>query len=49
MLNDMGRKVVKERRGNEVEETNHYYNIDAEGARDFDDRWNRVNQENNFL
>lgn len=28
MLNDQGRKVVKEKRGDNVEETNHYYNID---------------------
>lgn len=30
MLNDKGRKIVREKRGNEVEETNHYYNIDEE-------------------
>jgi hypothetical protein len=36
MLNDKGRKVVREKRGNEQEETNHYYNIDDHEADQFD-------------
>ena len=30
MLNDRGRKIVREKIGNNVEETNQYYNIDEE-------------------
>lgn len=30
MLNDKGRKIIKEKNGNGIEETNHYYNIDEE-------------------
>ena len=32
MLDNKGRKIVKEKIGNNVEETNHYYNIDEEEA-----------------
>lgn len=30
MLDNKGRKIVREKRGNNIEETNHYYNIDEE-------------------
>lgn len=49
MLNQQGRKIVKEKRGNDIEETNHYFNIDAEEAPTFDANWERVNRENKFL
>ena len=44
MLNDKGRKVVKEKRGNEEEEmTNHYYNMDEDELDSFDRNWHGVN------
>ena len=43
MLNDQGRKVIKEKRGNNVEETNHYYNLDEGEVDRFDNRWQGVN------
>lgn len=49
MLNDRGRKIVRERRGNEIEETNHYYNIDEEEAHIFDNDWRRTDSNMNFL
>jgi hypothetical protein len=49
MLNDKGHKIVKEKRGNDVEETNHYYNIDEEEARDFHSNWRQKNDEMKFL
>jgi hypothetical protein len=36
MLNNRGRKIVKEKKGDQVEETNHYYNIDEEDVHRFD-------------
>jgi hypothetical protein len=30
MLNDQGRKIVKQKVGNNVEETKHYYNIEED-------------------
>ena len=50
MLNDQGRKVIKEKRGNqEVEETNHYYNIDEDDVAHFDQNWRGANQNMKFL
>jgi hypothetical protein len=49
MLNEKGRKFIKEKKGSEIEETNHYYNIDQEEAREFDEKWNTVNQQQGFL
>jgi hypothetical protein len=49
MLNNQGRKVVKEKRGNDIEETHHYFNIEEEQAREFDHNWERVNQQNRFI
>lgn len=49
MLNNQGRKIVKEKRGEEVEETHHYFNIEEEQAREFDRNWEQVNQQNKFL
>ena len=49
MLNDKGRKIVKEKRGNDIEETNHYFNIDEEEAQQFDESWRRTNKSMNFL
>lgn len=43
MLNDRGRKIVREKRDGNIEETNHYYNIDDEEANNFDNDWRRVN------
>lgn len=28
MLNNQGRKIIKEKRGNDIEETHHYFNIE---------------------
>ena len=39
MLNDRGHKIVKEKRGNEVEETNHYYNIEEDEVQNFHQNW----------
>ena len=49
MLNDRGRKIVREKKGGEIEETNHYYNIDEEEAHNFDNDWRRRNEEIKFL
>lgn len=49
MLNDRGRKVIKEKVGNNIEETNHYYNIDEEEVGQFDNDWRRVDGETKFL
>ena len=50
MLNDRGRKMVKEQRGNGPEEmTNHYYNLDEGEAESFDQHWQGVNRETKFL
>lgn len=48
MLNDQGRKIVKEKRGNAVEVTNHYFNIDEEHAQDFDSRWEQADRDTKF-
>jgi hypothetical protein len=48
MLNDHGRKIVKEKKGNDIEVTNHYYNIDEDKAQEFDSRWEKVNQDTKF-
>ena len=45
MLNDKGKKVVKEKRGHQPEElTNHYYNMDEEELARFDQNWHGVNR-----
>ena len=50
MLNDRGHKVMKEqRRGGEVEQTNHYYNMDEEDVGRFHQDWGSRNQETKFL
>lgn len=49
MLNQQGRKLVKEKRGNQIEETNHYFNMDPDQVPQFDANWERVNRQNNFL
>lgn len=50
MLNDQGRKIIKEKRGNNaVEETNHYYNMDEEDVGRFDQGWQGANQQMKFL
>ena len=49
MLNDQGRKIVREKRGDQVEETNHYYNIDEEEGSTFDSNWRKRNEETKFL
>ena len=50
MLNDKGRKMVKEQRGNQGEEmTNHYYNMEEDELDSFDRNWQGVNQETKFL
>lgn len=43
MLNDRGRKIVREKRGNNIEETNHYYNIDEEEGHQFNNDWRQTN------
>lgn len=48
MLNDRGRKIVKEKIGNNYEETNHYYNIDEEEANKFDDDWKKEDRNQRF-
>lgn len=48
MLNDKGRKIIKNKHSNgEIEETNHYYNIDPED--DFDKEWNNMNRQIGFM
>lgn len=49
MLNDRGRKIVREKRGNDIEETMHYYNIDEEEASAFDNDWRRADKNMKFL
>ena len=49
MLNDKGHKIVKEKRGNEVEETNHYYNIEEDEAQNFHQNWKKTDGELKFL
>jgi hypothetical protein len=49
MLNDRGRKIVREKRGGNIEETNHYYNIDEEDAQMFDEEWRNNDRRMNFL
>lgn len=42
MLNDQGRKVVKERIGNQMNSYDHYKNMREEEAQHFDDQWGRM-------
>jgi hypothetical protein len=49
MLNDRGHKVVKEKRGDQVEQTNHYYNLEDHEADRFHQDWRGANQEMKFL
>ena len=49
MLNNQGRKIIKEKIGNDVEETNHYYNIDESESHKFDDDWRGANNNMKFL
>ena len=50
MLNDRGHKVMKEqRRGGDIEHTNHYYNMDEEDVGRFHQDWGHRNQETKFL
>lgn len=49
MLNDRGRKIVREKRGHDIEETNHYYNIDEEEAHHFDNDWRQADSNMKFL
>jgi zona occludens toxin (predicted ATPase) len=48
MLNDKGRKIVKEKRGNQVEESNHYYNMDEEDISRFDNDWRNLDNRLKF-
>ena len=50
MLNEQGKKMIKEKRGNQPEEvTNHYYNMDEGDLDRFDRNWQGVNRETKFL
>ena len=49
MLNDQGRKIVREKRGQNIEETNHYYNIEEEEAPRFDHDWRNADTNMKFL
>lgn len=49
MLNDKGHKIMKEKRGEEVEQTNHYYNIDEGEAERFQQDWRSANNQMKFL
>ena len=50
MLNDKGRKIVREKRGNGPEETtNHLYNLEDNEVQGFDNNWHGVNRETKFL
>ena len=49
MLNDRGHKIVKEKRGNDIEETNHYYNIDEDEVQNFHQNWKSTDQDLKFL
>ena len=50
MLNEQGKKMIKEKRGNQPEEvTNHYYNMDEGDLDQFDRNWQGVNRETKFL
>ena len=43
MLNDQGRKIIKQKIGNDYGSYDHFKNVSAgEGAHKFDDEWNRV-------
>lgn len=49
MLNDKGHKVVKEKRGDQVEQTNHYYNLEDHEAEHFHQNWSTANRDLKFL
>lgn len=50
MLDDKGRKFVKEKRGDQDEEmTNHFYNMEEAELDSFDMSWEGVNKETKFL
>lgn len=42
MLNDQGRKVVKEKLGNQLNSYDHYKNLREEDAPTFDQQWNQM-------
>ena len=48
MLNNQGRKVIKERIGNDTRSYDHYKQLRQEEAHDFDNRWNQVADQLNF-
>lgn len=48
MLNDQGRKIVKEKKGNDIEVSNHYYNMDEHQAEEFNSRWDNANRDFGF-
>jgi hypothetical protein len=49
MLNDRGHKVVKEKRGDQAEQTNHYYNLEDHEADRFHQDWGTANRDLKFL
>jgi hypothetical protein len=49
MLNDRGHKVVKEKRGEQVEQTNHYYNLEDHESDRFHQDWRTANSDLKFL
>lgn len=49
MLNDRGRKVIKEKMGNnQYNAFDHYKNMNTNDAPNFDQDWNRVAEQLNF-
>ena len=40
---------MRQKRGGDIEETNHYFNIDEEEAHNFDNDWRAKNDEMKFL
>ena len=42
MLNDRGRKIVKERMGENQRNFDHYKNMHSNDVHNFDEDWNRV-------
>jgi hypothetical protein len=50
MLDDKGRKFVKEKRGDQDEEmTNHFYNMEETELESFDKNWDGIDKETKFL
>ena len=45
MLNDKGRKIVKERVGQQMNSYDHYKNIKEEEGEEFDNRWGQMAQQ----